>query len=307
VSTRRAFLRSSPGALAVLAAPRGLSGILRLAQSRVRLALMTSGPAAEHAVRGASLAAVEAGRTASLLGGTFELVELNAVDEEAAVEGVERARTDGSVAIVTNLSEPARSALLDVASERLPVIDAATADPARGRCGSGSFFTGLLEGEARRVLAASMDGAGGGRWSLVPRADGALGATRSDPAPEVAATVAVWHPDLFRYGATQLNERYRRAHGAGMSSAAWASWIAVKLVAELALRGGGSDLAARLSDVRARFDGHKGVPLSFRPEDGWLRQPLYVLRSAPIPLEEGIEQVDYQDAATNRCSDEARS
>jgi hypothetical protein len=81
--------------------------------------------------------------------------------------------------------------------------------------------------------------------------------------------VVDWHPSLTRFGAEQLNSRFESRFGAPMDSLAWASWMAVKIAAELALRA--------ISLERLRFDGHKGERLWFRPEDHGLRQPLYVV------------------------------
>jgi ABC-type branched-subunit amino acid transport system substrate-binding protein len=84
-----------------------------------------------------------------------------------------------------------------------------------------------------------------------------------------------WHPDLVRYGAEQLNERFRQRFGQPMDEAAWRGWMAVKAVAETALRSSGSALAATLTTLR--FDGHKGEPLEFDPQDHHLRQPVYLV------------------------------
>ncbi len=83
-----------------------------------------------------------------------------------------------------------------------------------------------------------------------------------------------WHPSLTRFGAEQLNSRFESRFGAPMDSLAWASWMAVMIAAEMALR------ATPLE--RLRFDGHKGERLSFRPEDHGLRQPLYVVAAGRV-------------------------
>jgi hypothetical protein len=80
-----------------------------------------------------------------------------------------------------------------------------------------------------------------------------------------------WHPDLKRFGAEQLNERYLRRFGMPMDEAAWRGWVAVKIAAELALRNAGADPTAE------RFDGHKGVQLRFDPDDHTLIQPVYIV------------------------------
>ena len=88
--------------------------------------------------------------------------------------------------------------------------------------------------------------------------------------------VVDWHPSLTRFGAEQLNSRFESRFGAPMDSLAWASWLAVKIAAEMALR------ATPLE--RLRVDGHKGEPLSFG-EDHVLRQPLYVVAGGKVVAE----------------------
>jgi hypothetical protein len=91
--------------------------------------------------------------------------------------------------------------------------------------------------------------------------------------------VEMWDKSLERFGAGQLNDRYRQA-GGEMSSAEWAGWMAVKIAWEAFLRtsdGSASAIADWLSSDAAQFDGHKGAPLSFRSWNHQLRQPLYVI------------------------------
>ena len=85
--------------------------------------------------------------------------------------------------------------------------------------------------------------------------------------------VVDWHPDLHRFGAEQLNERFHRRFGQPMDEDAWHGWIAVKIAAELALRASpGTGLLDLLP--RSAFDGHKGTQLRFG-EDHYLIQPVY--------------------------------
>jgi hypothetical protein len=84
-----------------------------------------------------------------------------------------------------------------------------------------------------------------------------------------------WRPDLNRFGAGELNERYLRRTGRGMTADAWVGWVAVKAVVEAALRSEAAtpaDLATALRDLE--FDGHKGVPLHFDDKQR-LVQPTY--------------------------------
>jgi ABC transporter substrate binding protein (PQQ-dependent alcohol dehydrogenase system) len=85
-----------------------------------------------------------------------------------------------------------------------------------------------------------------------------------------------WDPSLERFGADTLNRRFQARFGQPMTGDAWAAWFAVKVVWETALRarsGEGARILALLPTMQ--FDGHKGVPLSFRAWDHQLRQPLY--------------------------------
>ncbi|HEX6053868.1 MAG TPA: hypothetical protein VFZ21_31575 [Gemmatimonadaceae bacterium] len=93
----------------------------------------------------------------------------------------------------------------------------------------------------------------------------------------------VWQPTLERYGAAQLNDRYRSATGRPMSGDAWLGWFAVKLLADSALKLRTADprrLQAHLALSTTVFDGHKGAPLRF---DGRRRlvQPLYAKSGRP--------------------------
>jgi mxaJ protein len=85
----------------------------------------------------------------------------------------------------------------------------------------------------------------------------------------------VWHSSLTRFGASELNERYRRSTGRAMTDAAWKGWFAVKAIGEAAMRGGDDNRCAAIAAMEA--DGHKGEPLSFDPLTHLLKQPLYVL------------------------------
>lgn len=92
----------------------------------------------------------------------------------------------------------------------------------------------------------------------------------SRSAPGFAAPMA-WHASLRRYGAAQLNERFKTKSGTGMDENAWYGWFSVKLISESALRG--HDLA------ECRTDGHKGAALSFVGRR--IKQPLYVIVTRP--------------------------
>lgn len=105
--------------------------------------------------------------------------------------------------------------------------------------------------------------------------------------PQTGGVVEFWHESLYRFGAAQLNERYRRAYGRGMTSAAWLGWFAVKIAWESAQRTDGSTaaLADYLLSPEAHFDGHKGAALGFNPATRWLVQPLHVVDGGTVTAE----------------------
>lgn len=134
----------------------------------------------------------------------------------------------------------------------VPVMILAPA--ASGRSDACSFFVAPLESDRRDRLA-------GWRAGRQPPADSRL---------------SEWHASLGRFGAAELNERYLRATGRGMSAEAWRGWFAVKVLVESALRLR-RDGEACAAIGAGRFDGHKGRALTFDPRTGILRQPLYVV------------------------------
>jgi hypothetical protein len=94
------------------------------------------------------------------------------------------------------------------------------------------------------------------------------------------ARVEVWDRRLQRFGASQLNDRYRAVAHDGMDGTAWAGWAAIKIASEAALRARSTEprtIRSYLESATAQFDGHKGWPLSFRADDHQLRQPLYMV------------------------------
>jgi PQQ-dependent catabolism-associated beta-propeller protein len=113
-------------------------------------------------------------------------------------------------------------------------------------------------------------------------------------APE--ASVVAWDPTLEKYGAAQLNARYRARTDRDMDEAAWCGWTAAKVVTDAALRlvAGGVSTATTgdrqrlayelLPDAlrRGRFDAHKGQALTFAPCTQRLRQPLWVRRAGKL-------------------------
>ncbi|MFZ1096275.1 MAG: amino acid ABC transporter substrate-binding protein, partial [Xanthobacteraceae bacterium] len=100
-----------------------------------------------------------------------------------------------------------------------------------------------------------------------------------------------WHWTWDHNGAPQVNSRFeKRSGGRHMESADWASWIAVKMVAQAALRARSTDFKAQRKFLLSEgsFDGNKGLAVSVRHWDHQLRQaillaaPYAVVAQAPI-------------------------
>ncbi|WP_343504027.1 branched-chain amino acid ABC transporter substrate-binding protein [Alloyangia pacifica] len=123
-----------------------------------------------------------------------------------------------------------------------------------------------------------------------------------------------WHWTFERYGAPQLNQRFRRLAGRDMSSEDWAAWAAVKALAEAAVQAGSAgreELRAALRAPDLSVDLYKGVRGNFRPWNGQLRQPLLLATSnaviAVAPVEGFAHETDTldtlgQDRAESACA-----
>lgn len=116
---------------------------------------------------------------------------------------------------------------------------------------------------------------------------------------DVGLTPASWHFALERYGAPQLNERYRTFKDdtpldalAVMTDAEFAAWSAVKLISNsINSRGGDAEVNVRtiLDDANSQVDLYKGTRGSIRQWNNQLRQPILlatpdtVVAIAPMP------------------------
>ena len=100
-----------------------------------------------------------------------------------------------------------------------------------------------------------------------------------------------WHWTWAHNGAPQLNTRFMRLSGGRhMGSADWSAWMAVKIIAQSALRTKSTDFKIRRTFIlkEGYFDGDKGEAMSIRPWDHQLRQavllasPFSVIAAAPM-------------------------
>ena len=110
-----------------------------------------------------------------------------------------------------------------------------------------------------------------------------IGSIDLEPAP--------WHWTWERNGAAQVNSRFeRKSGGRHMEGPDWAAWLAVKMIAQAALRTSSADFAKQRAFIftDGSFDGDKGLAVSVRPWDHQVRQaillaaPYEVVADAPI-------------------------
>jgi ABC transporter substrate binding protein (PQQ-dependent alcohol dehydrogenase system) len=110
----------------------------------------------------------------------------------------------------------------------------------------------------------------------------------TDPRPVMGTQGLVpeaWARPFEQWGATQLQNRFRRQAGRWMSERDYAAWMAVRAVGEAATRTHGIDATAIAKYLRSdafELAAFKGVKLSFRPWDGQLRQPILLADAASL-------------------------
>ena len=93
-------------------------------------------------------------------------------------------------------------------------------------------------------------------------------------------TPAGWGKPVEAWAAAQLQGRFAKLAGRTMRPLDYAGWLAAHIVGEAAVQlksANPSQIAALLHDPNFSVGGFKGRALSFRPWDGQLRQPIYLL------------------------------
>jgi ABC-type branched-subunit amino acid transport system substrate-binding protein len=244
--------------------------------SQLRIGLVTPADAAlsldaQSVARGVRLGAAEAKQTATLFGDDVELYQATGSGESGATSAAERLLSARQIQVLIGTSAQDADALSQFAeSHHILFLNVASRSPAlRTACRRYSFdveATDAMYANAARIAGAASSS------SLVPRVAHAAGS--------LTDSVVLWGPSLERFGASQLNGRYRDKYRMGMDGSAWAGWAAVKIASEAALRARSTapaKLVEYLESSTSQFDGHKGWPLSFRRADHQLRQPLYIV------------------------------
>jgi ABC transporter substrate binding protein (PQQ-dependent alcohol dehydrogenase system) len=111
----------------------------------------------------------------------------------------------------------------------------------------------------------------------------------SDARPVVGTQGLVptsWHPALEQWGATQLQNRFRRLAGRAMRPLDYDAWVAVRSIGEAATRAKSAapaDLIRHLKSTDFDLAAFKGRKLSYRAWDGQLRQPI-LIATAKLPV-----------------------
>lgn len=137
-------------------------------------------------------------------------------------------------------------------------------------------FIDQAESEGLRVEVCGFSDASTETYSFLAAA---MGASRR---LGTGVRAVLWDYGLPGPAAAELNRRFREEWGRPMQGAAWASWAALQALRKAALLAGTADptrLVQILEGPQFRFDGGKGVPLTFRPWDHQLRQSVYLIRT----------------------------
>lgn len=129
------------------------------------------------------------------------------------------------------------------------------------------------------------------------------------PRPVVGAAGLVadwWHWAWDRNGAPQVNKRFLKKGKRQMTGYDWSAWMAVKVIAEGVLRQDVFDLKnfqPMLLSSEFKVDGAKGYPLTFKPWDQQLRQPIFLTSLNRVinraPLEGFLHPVNNLDVLGN--------
>jgi ABC-type branched-subunit amino acid transport system substrate-binding protein len=246
----------------------------RVSHISLRIGLVTAGsadasPAAASVARGVRLGAAEAKQTAALFGNNVDLFEADVAGASALV-AAEQLSSARNVQVLIGASGADADALSRFAeSHHILFVNAASRSQSlRAACRRYTFHVEATDAMYANAAQAAQ------RWPVTMSASASGQIARSG-----RDSVTLWGPSLQRFGASQLNDRYRDKYHLSMDGFAWAGWAAVKIAAEAALRTRSTSpatLVTYLESAPTQFDGHKGWPLTFRLADHQLRQPLYI-------------------------------
>jgi ABC-type branched-subunit amino acid transport system substrate-binding protein len=224
--------------------------------------------AAASIARGVRLGAAESKQTATLFGDDVELFEITGTGD-GAVAAAEQLLSERQVQVLIGAASGDVDALSRFAEARhvLFLNPASRSQSLRAACRHYTFNIEASDATYANVLRL------GGNPETPSAPVNRNASLRRD-------SVVLWSSSLQRFGASQINDRYRVMFREGMDGGAWAGWAAIKIVADAALRARSTSptrLVTYLESPTTAFDGHKGWQLSFRRTDHQLRQPLYIV------------------------------
>lgn len=111
-----------------------------------------------------------------------------------------------------------------------------------------------------------------------------------------------WTEVVEDYGAAQLQLRFREAAGRPMQDEDFSAWVAIAAISDARTRAGTADpetLRSFLISDKARIAAFLGQPVSFRPWDGQMRQPMPLVTERAVvamaPLEGFLHQTNELD------------
>ena len=113
---------------------------------------------------------------------------------------------------------------------------------------------------------------------------------------------SAWAPVVEQWGAAQLQSRFHDLAARPMRSRDYAAWAAVRSIGEAVTRTNSADpvtLRGYILSEKFELAGFKGRPLSYRPWNGQLRQPIPLVTpralTAQAPLEGYLHQRNEMD------------
>lgn len=259
---------------------------------------MASTPAAASIARGVRLGAAESRQTSALFGNDVELFEASG-SGAGATSAANRLWSRQKVQVLIGTSPADADALSRFAESRGVIFlnVSSRSQALRAACRRHTFHI-----EATDTMYANAARLGAGMVSPGRSA----GTPTSTPTAE---SVVLWDQALARFGASEINNRYRGKYQLGMDGGAWAGWVAVKIATEAVLRIRSTSPASimkYLESPATQFDGHKGWPLTFRMADHQLRQPLYIVAPPSTGTSSRLRDVpDLRAAASRIPADDA--
>ncbi|WP_121022421.1 ABC transporter substrate-binding protein [Litoreibacter meonggei] len=116
-------------------------------------------------------------------------------------------------------------------------------------------------------------------------------------------SAVTWSPVIEQWGAAQLQSRFKDANARDMTSQDYAAWAAVRTLGEAVTRTNSADpdvLRAYILSDQFELAGFKGRPLTYRPWNGQLRQPIAIIHPralvAQAPLDGFLHQTNELDS-----------